>query len=105
MTEKVVTIKPRWWDSHEPYEVTLIPMPTYGHGEVNEWEVKRGGKTLGWVGRYTGSLDRKAGRLRIPGKDRILWHLHTDRRSSGLYEYTSRADAIRYLADRADRIG
>jgi len=94
---KVVKIKPRFWET-ETIEVTLRPTK-FSNGD--EWEVYDAkGTWVGTISRYSGSLDRQAGRLRIPGKERILW---SEKRAGSRYtmwDNVSRADAIRALLNR-----
>lgn len=96
-TEKIVTIKPRWWDD-ATFQVKLSP---HAH-HPDEWEVfTLDGSHVGTVTRYEGSLDRKlAGtRLRSPGKRRTLWAYRSPGSGYTMWEQYSRADCIRSLVD------
>jgi hypothetical protein len=92
---KTITIRQRAYEPKSEKTFNLRPSKYATQG----WEVFReDGVWIGTVSRYTGSLDRKAGRLRIPGKTRTLWAATgTYQGARGLYGMVSRADAIRYL--------
>lgn len=88
------TIKVRPY-SYDPHTVDVVLHKTkYGDGD----EVYVDGHWLGTVVGYTGSLDRSAGRLRIPGKTRRLWATRgTHKGAREYYGFVSRAAALRYL--------
>src|SRR5690625_3038638 len=94
---KTVKVRRYEWDEDSTVEVHLVPAE---HSDT-QWEVIYQTRHIGRVGSYTGSLDRQSGRLRIPGKERKLWHTQTPRSRSAyvspLYGRVSRADAIRHL--------
>lgn len=56
------------------------------------------GMYLGEISSYEGSLDRRSGMIRIPGKTRTLWSAksNTDTRTS--FQFKTRGDALRYLS-------
>lgn len=91
---KTITMRRHSWDPNSTIEVVLYPHK-YASKDV---EVFLDDQWIGTVGSYTGSLDRHAGRLRIPGKTRTLWTSEVTREGARtLYGYVSRADAIRTL--------
>lgn len=96
MSEARVVKMRRWgYDPASEIEVTLTPAI---YAPDREWVVVVGDREVGRVGRYVGSLDRKIGRLRSPGKSRTLWWSRRpgpDSRS--IHGHVSRAEAIRWL--------
>ena len=91
---KTVRLRRYSWDPDEIVEVQLTPHRNYS----DDWTVTLAGEDLGHVGRYTGSLDRKVGRLRHPGKRRILWSCTAPgERERPSFGQISRAEAIRSL--------
>lgn len=100
--ERTVTLRPRFFDNDQ---VTVVLRKRHSYTEHYDTgdEVYYKGEWIGTVKGYTGSLDRKAGRLRIPGKQRRLWTYQTPGDSRGMYGQVSRADCIRYLIGAAKR--
>lgn len=93
-----LTLRQRAWESGTPLTVATVPH-RFNSDAVEVYLLD--GTWIGTVGSYSGSLDRKDGRLRIPGKTRKLWFAQaTYEGARGLYEFVSRADAIRWLAKR-----
>lgn len=100
-----VVIKSRDFSSEPEYSVDLHPIkPIFDDREPDEWEVRFDGKIVGYVSRYTGSLDRRiphGGRhLLQPGKRRILWSYRSDYRGRSMNDQVSRADCVRALVGR-----
>jgi hypothetical protein len=91
-----LTLRPRSFD-RGPVTVYLVKRRTYTEGYDDGDDVYLGEVYIGSVQGYTGSLDRKAGRLRIPGKQRRLWSYYTPDSRRGLFGQVSRADCIRDL--------
>lgn len=91
---KQVTFRRVEWDADDTITAELVPAK-FGD---STWEVYFDGELVGTVGSYSGSIDRHAGRIRIPGKERTLWSVEP--KQSGHRSqlgYTSRADALRQL--------
>jgi hypothetical protein len=89
---KVVRLR-RW--AGRPDEVVEVTLEPTGD---SEWRVHRDGEFIGTIGRYTGNIGRKVGRLRSPGVERTLWTAcgnYPGARTMG--QRVSRADAIRWL--------
>lgn len=68
-----------------------------GNREITVW--LEDGQLLGTVTSYRGSLDRRAGNLRVPGKMRTLWSFQAagEERTNYWAGCTSIAQAIRHL--------
>lgn len=97
--ERVVTLRRRQWESPDKPQtvVALRKRKSYSAGYDAGDDVYVDGRWVGTVCRYTGSLDRKIGRLRSPGKRRTLWSAEQPGDSRAMYEFVSRAEAIRWL--------
>jgi hypothetical protein len=88
-----LTIRERPWDPESTIELGLERLPDYGEGR---WSLTYGGRFIGQVSKYTGSLDRTIGRLRWPGKRRTLWAAHPPVGRTN-WGHISRAEAVRWL--------
>lgn len=97
---KTITIRNRAWETGRPEIVVTARKQKSVYGDDLEI-FKEDGTWIGTVGSYTGTLDRPAGRLRIVGKSRKLWHnTGTYEGARAMYGQYSRADAIRWLLNR-----
>ena len=88
-----IRIREHSWDPESTIELDMEKLERWD----DRWRISYEGKVLGEVSRYTGSLDRKIGRLRWPGKQRTLWAAYPDGDGRGSYEHVSRAEAIRWM--------
>ena len=96
----VLVVKPRQWETDE---IVVHTLPhEFARDDVEVYLPD--GTWLGTVSRYRGSLDRPAGRLRIPGKTRTLWSYRTAGGSVySMFGQVSRADCIRSLVASHER--
>ena len=95
--ERVIKMRRRGYDPQSVIEVTLVKRKSHSENYDNGDDVYVDGKHLGSVSPYTGSLDRKAGRLRIPGKRRRLWSSRYAASNRPTFGHVSRAEAIRWM--------
>lgn len=81
--------------------VTLWLGPPRDAGHQVTWAVydaETGGNRLGYLHRYTGSLDRVVGRVRYPGKRRTLWCTSHQAAGDNYWQQcVSAAEALRRL--------
>lgn len=62
------------------------------------YKTEEGGERVGYLHRYTGTIDRQVGRLRSPGKRRTLWSSSDDPTGGNFWQKeVSAADALRDL--------
>lgn len=96
-----IVLRPRSFETGPPKVVDVIPHE-FAESDVEVYHPD--GTWLGTISRYHGSLDRKVGRQRVPGKRRVLWSYRTAHRGVyGMYGQVSRADCIRDLLSAYER--
>lgn len=101
---KTITMRREGWDPDVLVDVTLRQRKVYVEGLDHDFDVHTSdGTWIGSVERYTGSLDRKMGRLRHPGKRRHLWKAQAAGWDRALFDFVSRAEAIRRLLSAHER--
>lgn len=90
------------WKPEDVVTLWLAEEPNTAHQTTwAVYDVEEGGEPLGYLTRYSGSLDRKVGRLRVQGKQRTLWSTSQDRLGGNYWQQdVSAADALRRLLRR-----
>ena len=103
MSDKEIVVKVRDLDGADPSAHIEAHLTERSDQTGTFWIVRIDGVRVGQVRKYRGSLDRRVGRLRQPGKTRDLWSAYPAPTDREKYPHPwsgrlSRAEAIRELA-------